>query len=183
MAAWYIARANELLLDVDRAMAPTKAGGPPRLDAFVRRRVRDAVLARKLDVKRLVVAPSYSPGNRHVLITMGRSMPMMERLIWQAWLGSDLYRARADLMRAAMGHLYPSLLVAPRIIPEWRAPNAICPCEGKHAIDGSECKAWRRFRGPSPWECFGKPSTSVSEGWIADIGIGEMPQAMLMRVD
>lgn len=166
MSVWYIAQPNELLLDVDAYGAELTRGGK-KLEMFVRRRLRDAVLDKLLDVDHIWIEPSTSPGNAHVFVRLKTPVPLMHRMIWQSWVGSDLFRARADLMRAANGHRYPSLLILPKRIG-FRAPDDECACVGKHDINGvadrGECEVWGMYRGPSPFECFGRPRTKINEG-------------------
>jgi hypothetical protein len=185
MAFWYLAHADELLLDVDGADVQLERGGT-RLEMFCRRRLRDGIVAGLLKVKCVTAAASYTPGHLHVCVTLHRPMPTMERLIWQSWLGSDLYRSRADLMRAHRGHAYPSLLIAPDRYPRLRDPDAVCSCAGKHPTVLAEgvaaCPVWAEYRGPSPWECFGAPSTRPDEGVRVALRVGRWSLDDILRV-
>lgn len=167
MSAWYIARENELLLDIDGGNQRLSQSDGTKLEMFFRRRLRDAVLDRLIKVDHIWIEPSITPGNFHVFVRLSGPMTLQRRLIWQSWLGSDLYRARADLMRADLSHLFPSLLILPKEIG-YRKPDAVCGCSTKHDLNGVAdlgfCETWKRFRGPSPWECFGAPRTPISGG-------------------
>jgi len=185
MAAWYLARDTEILVDLDDAHKVLAQSGGSRLEMFFRRRLRDAIRAQLLDVQSVYLADSYTPGHLHGFVTLETPMPLMERLIWQAWLGCDLFRARADLMRAERGHRYPSLLILPAPVPV-RAPDAICPCDGKHdtltASAEGQCAPWVVYRGPSPWQCFGPPATKLSDGARVTLAPGWVSPGDIMRV-
>lgn len=152
---WYIARPDELLIDLDRPC--DRIQGWTRLEYLFEARLLAALRERKLAVKQVWKAPSIS-GNLHIAVLLAQEMPALERLVWQTWLGSDLLRGRADLMRLAQQHPYPSLLITTARIP-WRPPDAICRCRHKHVTVRSRCRVMARYRGPSPWALFGAPLT------------------------
>ncbi len=190
MSYWYIAHNNELLLDLDEYMRPTKTGCPWG-EAFFRRRLRDAIAAGKLHVRDVWLINSSSKMHYHAFVRLknDREIPTdMERLVWQLYLGSDLYRGRADLMRMAHNIYGPSLLIRPALIPEfYRAPDAVCDCTEKHdtgqqaELGENCCKIWRHYRGMSPWELFG-PSRKLSEKFIA-LPTGRVPIELIMKVE
>src|SRR5271154_3908207 len=99
MSYWYIARQDELLIDLDEYMRPTKSGCPWG-EAFFRRRLRDAMSAGKLNVKEVWLVNSTSEHHYHAIIRLKtdwrkrkQEIPTdIERLVWQLHLGSDLYR-------------------------------------------------------------------------------------------
>lgn len=190
MAAWYIARNDELLIDMDRAFDVVREStGATRFEMFFRRRLRDAERAGLLMVRKLVVEESFTPGNVHCYVQLQSPIKDLHRLIWQSWLGSDLYRSRTDMMRYANRHMYPSLLILPRKSMAWRDPDAECHCTDKHdtaeLFENPEkgCKAWNKYRGPTPWECFGEPATDPDSGIIVtDIPFGKAVPLHLVRL-
>ncbi len=190
MAAWYIARSNEFLIDMDRAFQPMHESGRTRFELFFRRRLRDAERAGLFMLRKVVVEPSYSDGNVHVFVELTKPMTDLERLIWQSWLGSDLYRSRTDLKRYQMKHMFPSLLIAPKASAAFREPDDVCDCDGKHeTVDlydnpDKACSAWHRYRGPTPWECFGEPASGAGEGFTAsDVPFGvPVPLSIIRRI-
>src|SRR5438477_166939 len=116
MSFWYIAHNDELLLDLDDYMRPTKTGCPWG-EAFFRRRLRDAIAAGKLQVREVWLVNSMSEHHYHAFIRL-KARPLtavLARLVWQLHLGSDLYRGRADLMRFVRGIEAPSLQRTKRI--------------------------------------------------------------------
>jgi hypothetical protein len=160
---WYIAREDELLLDLDRPERKL-LDGSTFLDTFFWGRLSGAIHDRKLTLAgkptdSTVLVKSATPNHMHIYIRLDGKLPLFERMAWQLWLGSDLYRGRADLMRAARGHPHPSLLIEPQIITAlWRKPDDQCLCARKHRTeDRPRCRTWRKYRGPSPWELFGRP--------------------------
>lgn len=174
MAFWYIAREDELLLDLDTYMRPTTKGDPWG-EMFFRRRLRDAISAGKLEVTHVWLTESYTSTHYQAVVKLHRTMDQMARLVWQLHLGSDLYRGRADMMRAVRGYPSASLLILPKEIREfYRKPDEVCICTDKHATVeqvalsniGQGCAVWQKHRGMSPWELFGK-SENVPERMVA----------------
>jgi hypothetical protein len=185
MAYWYIAHRNELLIDLDDYSRPAKTGGPWG-EIFFRRRLRQAILGRKLDVKQVFLAQSNSKGHYHAIVVLRRNMGIFLRLVWQLHLGSDLYRGRADLARAARGIAAPSLLIRSKPISGFRQADAVCTCTAKHdtekqsELGARACRVWRRYRGMSPWELFG-PAESGKEKPVS-LPIGKVPLDLIMEV-
>lgn len=121
----------------------------------------------KLRVEKVCLDYSNSVGKYHAGVLLDQSLSPLEALTWQIHLGSDLYRGRADLMRAARGIEPCSLLI--RKYPFrgfWRKADAICPCQEKHETEeqfklgAGACEIWKQYRGLSPWELFGPPCQS-----------------------
>ena len=182
MAYWYLARAYELLLDLDEYGRPAKSGGPWG-EVFFRRRLRDARASGKLNVEAVYLAHSSTERHFHAIVVLWQDMPEIERLIWQLELGSDLYRGRADLMRAALGQAAPSLLIRNHLMPDfYRSPDYECPCQAKHITsENPDCPIWRRFRGASPWQLFGKPIHSGPE-YAVPLPLGKIPIELIDAV-
>lgn len=186
MAFWYLGHDDELLIDLDDYTRPTKNGGPWG-EIFFRRRLREAMGASKLDVIGVYLSRSASTGHFSAIVRLASPLPTIERLVWQLHCGSDLYRGRADLMRAARGIAAPSLLILPRRFSGlYREPDRICPCEGKHrtdeqhALGANACTVWRELRGMSPWELFG-PSSATPEGWVP-LPLGRVPLSLIREI-
>src|SRR5256885_13960439 len=97
MSYWYIAHSDELLLDLDAYMRPTRSGCPWG-EAFFRRRLRDAIAAGKLQVRDVWLVNSSSEKHYHAFVRLkskSRAAPGyipsdMERLGLQMDLGLDL---------------------------------------------------------------------------------------------
>lgn len=154
MACWYIARPNELLLDLD---APKLAEALPAVERM-RRRVREAIAAGALHVESVAVGRSgWRRGNAHAIVTLSKPYPPLQRLTWQLALGSDVGRAAKDFRRLAIGHAFPSLLITRREISGAREPDNVCACSSKHAL-GSDCYVWAWYRGDDTENPFGERS-------------------------
>lgn len=198
MSVWYLASPTELLLDLDEYMrpAPGKDGSRgPWGEIFFRRRLRNAMLAGRLNVSRVHLIRSTSALHWHAFVLLAHAMPLMERLIWQLQLGSDLMRARSDLMRATRGIKHPSLLIRDTPIPSgpnggrdfWRTPDRQCFCTTKHvteqqaALGQDACPVWRELRGQTPWELFGPPAHGLERGVC--LPEGDVPLADILRIN
>ena len=169
MAAWYLAHEDELLIDLDDYDRPTKSGESWG-EVFFRRRLRSAIVSKKLKVKQVYLVRSSSNNHYHAIVRLEKPMPLIERLVWQMHLGSDLYRGRSDLMRAVRGIAAPSLIIQPTPIKGfYRKPDRICACKSKHRTEEQHakgkraCPVWRELRGMSPWELFGEPTKCQEE--------------------
>ena len=190
MSVWYLAHNDELLIDLDDYNRPSKSGCPWG-EAFFRRRLRDAMAAGKLHVREVWLVNSTSEHHYHAIVRLNgyqQGSTKISLLVWQLHLGSDLYRGRADLMRAAKGIPAPSLLILPEAIPGfYRLPDHTCSCTKKHITDEQAelgpgaCPIWRKYRGYSPWELFG-PSRKVRERYVP-LPTGRVPFELIMRCD
>lgn len=184
MSYWYIAHENELLIDLDSYIRPTRSGEPWG-EVFFRRRLRSAIKSNKLSVKQIQLIPSTTANHFHAIITLSKSMNTLERLIWQLHLGSDLYRGRADLMRYARGMNAPSLLITQWMIPNFRKHDYKCTCEKKHITEDqcnlgkNACPVWIMCRGLSPWELFGESSRETEMPIRLNVGV--VPIELIMR--
>lgn len=182
MAVWYFAHNTELLMDLDEYMRPARSGGGPYGEMFFRRRLRDAIKSRKLKVSEVWLAPSWNPKHYHAVVRLKLPLPLYERLTWQLKLGSDVYRSTADLMRACRKAKHPSLLILPAPITDfYREPDAVCACTEKHKTEERPaCPVWRRVRGMSPWELFGKPVRKPEKH--VPLPLGKVPLSAIMEV-
>jgi len=166
-------------------MRPSKSGCPWG-EAFFRRRLRDAIRDEKLHVIYVNLIQSATKGHFHAIVTLRANLPIMQRLIWQLHLGSDLYRGRADLMRAARNIYAPSLLIVPSPIPSFRTWDFKCGCTEKHVTEkifdqpeGERCKVWNKLRGMSPWELFGRSPRKIEKSVSLPVGI--VPLELIMK--
>ena len=151
MNYWYVARAHELMLDVD---APTRdIASDERRRAYLgptRVRLEAAIRSGVLRVQpQLYIYPSRTANHFHVIIPLVEPMDDIPRFIWEMQLRSDLYRGRCNIMRALNRTPAPGLLIAPE---RWtgfpRIPDAICGCVEQHNLDVfAKCPAARMLRG------------------------------------
>jgi hypothetical protein len=185
MSYWYLAHNNELLIDLDDAMRDSGRG--PHIELYFRRRLREAILAGKIDVREVYLTRSASDHHFQAVIRLnqrsnkkGVYVNAIKRLVWQLYLGSDLYRARADLMRSAQGYSNASLLILPERIPDfYREPDAECSCTHKHKLD-STCPVFGRYRGPEMVELFG-PLRKEAEKMVP-LPLGRVPLDLILEV-
>jgi hypothetical protein len=191
MSVWYTARADELLIDLDdyTRPAPSKTGASrgPWGEVFFRRRLADAIRAGRLNVCQVFLERSNTPRHWHSVILLAHPMPVMERLVWQLRLGSDLLRGQCDLMRAARGIEFPSLLIRSKPIKGfYREPDRECPCTRKHdtneqyKLGAQACSVWRELRGMTPWELFGATFQGSQRG--VPLPEGEVPIDLILKV-
>jgi len=190
MAAWYLAADDELLIDLDGALRPTK-NGAPWIEEFFRKRLRNAVADKLLALRAdrpVWLVRSATPGHYHAFVRLYDTMCAGERFTWQLHLGSDLYRGRADLMRLWRGKAAPSLLIEPEPIERfYRPPDYLCACTGKHKIEEqlaagrNACPVWLKVRGLSPYELFGRPSNEPEQVVPLPMDGGEVPMALVME--
>jgi len=188
MAYWYLGGMDELLIDLDDYMRPSKSGCPWG-EAFFRRRLRDAIRDKKLDVKLVYLHRSSTKGHYHAFVKLWEPIGRVEALVWQLHLGSDLYRGRADLMRWARKIPAPSLLIEKEPIPNfYKSWSYKCDCEEKHITEkimalppDKRCPVWQMVRGYSPWELFGRSTKQVEKSVSLPVGI--VPLELIMRED
>lgn len=188
MNYWYVARPNELFLDIDN---------PKRSLPHARARLQGAIECGKLDVAYVMQRPSQSQNRLHVIITIkGDSSPDSEfytnettRSVWEMIFHSDIYRGCCNVMRSQIGINAPRVLISP--YPSWvdiietgtkkhshgyvieatvehvRHANDSCDCATKHnAATMETCPAAMRLRGEHRNAgLFGKPSKNPCTIW------------------
>lgn len=201
MSFWYLARPDELLIDLDDYMrpAPSKTGESrgPWGEVFFRRRLADAIRAERLPVESVYLDRSNSAKHWHAIIRLRPNapassiagiLPAIERLVWQLRLGSDLMRGQADLMRLARGVMCPSLLIRREPMADfYREPDCECPCTRKHdtaeqfSLGARACPVWIELRGLTPWELFG-PTIHDDHRGVA-LPIGDVPLELILAID
>ena len=191
MSFWYLPTPEELFLDLDDYMrpAPSKSGDSrgPWGEIFFRRRLADAIRADRLPVASVYLDHSATARHWHAIVKLRRTMPLVERLVWQLRLGSDLMRGQADLMRAVRGVDSPSLLIRSTPMADfYREPDRVCGCTRKHdtreqaQLNGSACPVWKELRGMTPYELFGP--TLKCHHRALPLPIGEVPLGMILAV-
>src|SRR5262245_12393959 len=82
MNYWYVARADEIFLDLDNPRAISRA-----FNVLSR-----AVQQRDLRVKSLWIFESATPKHVHVVIVLHEPMPVFIRLAWSLWMANDRLR-------------------------------------------------------------------------------------------
>ena len=186
MAVWYVQHDDELLLDLDHYERLTKNGGVHG-EEFFRLRLQAAIESGRLHVRSVWLVPSTNEKHFHAIVRItDNRISVIERLVWQIHLGSDLYKGRADLMRAARGDLFPSLLIRAKPIERfYRLPDAVCECTEKHdtneqwTLGKKACAVWQYYRGHTPWQLFGP---SPAPQYRVRLPNGEVPLESIMQV-
>ncbi len=147
---WYVARDNELFVDMDRYKESIK---------HVKRRLQGAIDSNSLDVINASMFDSLSPNHRHLIITLRDMMPPYERFAWEMLFHGDIYRACANIMRQSRGIPAPDILITTKMLH--RAPDDTCECSHKHIRKIMlSCPAAMRLRGNQrAAQFFGKPSS------------------------
>ena len=174
MNFWYVARPNELFLDIDNASRSLK---------HARARLQGAIECGKLDVAYLVQHPSKSKDHIHVIVTLVKEIANFDRIAWEVILHGDLYRGCCNLMRLSNAIPAFDVLISPFSDFGWsgkladeingytefadRFPDAQCNCKSKHnAATMQNCPAAIRLRGEfRNAGFFGKPSKNPCTIW------------------
>lgn len=166
MNYWYVARPNELFLDIDNVSRSIK---------HARSRLQGAIECGKLNVSHVMQRPSKSKDHLHVIITLGNSKPksITENAVWEIVLHGDIYRGCCTIMRVRRGMQAPSILISPwATFADLHADNRRpaddkCECENKHNATAMEtCPAAIRLRGDNRNAgFFGKPSKNPCIIW------------------
>jgi len=182
MSVWYLAHDDELLIDLDDYMRKAKSGEPWG-EAYFRKRLRTAIDSKKLEVKGVWLDYSNSKSHFQAVVRLVSPMSVIERLVWQLKLGSDLLRGQSDLMRAVRGIKHPSLLIRHKEIRDfYREPDRTCPCTKKHITEEApDCPVWRELRGMSPWQLFGEPYKGKER--FVPLNIGKVKMELILRKD
>lgn len=152
---WYVARENEIFLDLDSGRAITRALSVLRRALSVRPNAKSPI--NRLDVKSIWLYPSLEPKHAHLIIELNNPLGLMRRVAWALWMGGDQLRAAYVMERfAAQSDSYPfqgmepaAELLAVRKPYGWRFHDDICECPTKHKAKRvtEKCPALRRILG------------------------------------
>jgi len=136
---WYVARRNEIFLDLD---SPAKAS---RAVAKLRRTLRREMLP----IQAVYFYRSLSKGKYHMILRLNRVMSAEERALWAMWLGSDIIRGLYTLERLRRGIRAADLLIVAYPYVEFRQRDYSCQCKGKHKPRRitDHCPIMRRLHG------------------------------------
>jgi hypothetical protein len=166
MNYWYVARPNELFLDIDNVSRSIK---------HARSRLQGAIECKTLAVEYVMVRTSKSTNHIHAIITLSEPMPGIQRAIWAIILHSDIYRGCVTVMRNCSRISSPDILISPHPFfrigfdasKNHRYCDDHCECVGKHsATTMRDCPAAKRLRGEfRNVGFFGKPSKNECKIW------------------
>lgn len=166
MNYWYVARPNELFLDIDNVSRSIK---------HAKSRLQGAIECGKLDVAYVVQRPSKSKNHIHVIITLNKMMDDIESAVWEVILHSDIYRGCCNVMRGILRSKSPRILISPHGDFGWnqgeyfadRFPQGSCKCTGKHSAKVmNTCPMAIHLRGEfRNVGFFGKPSKNPCTIW------------------
>jgi hypothetical protein len=170
MNYWYVARPNELFLDIDNVSRSIK---------HARARLQGAIECGRLDVQFIMQRPSKSKNHLHVIITLNEPYVLpVARAVWEIILHGDIYRGCCNVIREYANVPAPDILISPfdhfgntdyseTIKPQIRMSDDKCDCEGKHKASVMEtCPAAKRLRGEfRNVGFFGKPSKNPCTIW------------------
>lgn len=171
MNYWYVARPNELFLDIDNAARSLK---------HAKSRLQGAIECGKLDVAYVMQRPSKSKNHIHVIVTTNRDYLGPMKYAWEILLHGDIYRACANIARWHFSVPATDVLISTKShferckqltcathFPCKRIHDDICDCKSKHnAATMETCPAAIRLRGENHNRgFFGKPSKNPCTIW------------------
>lgn len=172
MNYWYVARPNELFLDIDNVSKSIR---------HARARLQGAIECGKLDVAHVMQRPSRSKDHLHAIVILNRSICYIERCVWEVILHGDIYRGCSNLMRAFNNVAAYDILISPwpcfnfqdekdddrNLTYKQRDHDDFCNCPTKHtAAVMLACPAAKRLRGEMhAVGFFGKPSKNPCTIW------------------
>lgn len=165
---WYVARPNELFIDMDRY--------EQSID-HVRRRLTGAIECKSLSVRAVSLFPSVTKNHAHLIVVLDAPLLAYERYAWEMLLHSDIYRACSNILRESRGVPSPDVLICKgryelysyttNVVEQTitRTPDAECDCLYKHNRATMEmCQAAIHLRGERRTDTFfGKPSNQSCE--------------------
>jgi hypothetical protein len=150
---WYVARDNELFLDVDNV---------ERVIHHLRQRLQGAIEYKRLDVAHVYRQRSQGKNGQHehIIVTLNNKIPPVERFVWEIILRSDLYRGCNNIMRHLRGIGAPDIFISRSDCFFFRPYDTFCYCTKKHSPEIMEkCPTAEILRGDYRAQgFFGKPS-------------------------
>lgn len=152
---WYVARENEIFVDLDSGRSITRALSVLRRALSVRPHAKTPI--NKLNVRSVWLYPSIEAKHAHLIVELNEALPLNRRVAWSLWMGGDQLRAAYVMERAAAqsdsypfsGMEPPAELLAVRKPYGWRLHDDICECRSKHKAKRvtEQCPALRRILG------------------------------------
>jgi len=134
---WYVARRNEIFLDLDSGRSITRALSVLRRALRVRPNAKTPI--NKLDVESVWLYPSSARNHAHLIIVLKNPMAFHQRIAWSLWMGGDQLRAAYVMERERVMRFPPypetfsgSELLAVRMPYGFRSPDSMCMCKEKH---------------------------------------------------
>lgn len=158
MNYWYVARDNELFIDMDNVK---------RSLPHARSRLQGAIEYKRLDVVSVESNRSTRNGHAHFIVTLRSPIPSIQRYVWEIILHSDLYRGCCNIMRFVHCVRAPNVLISPCRTFGNRKSDYGCNCKGKHTASVmNKCPVAISLRGKERTRgFFGKPSKNPCEVW------------------
>lgn len=155
---WYVARDNELFIDMDRYAESIHHAG---------RRLQGAIDGKYLDVREVYAYPSQTNNHAHIIIVLGENHKTkdkmhygeIQRYVWEMLFHGDIYRCASNIFRRVYSVGSPDILITRRILH--RTPDFDCECQNKHSKLEvmKNCPAATALRGIArTMQFFGKPS-------------------------
>lgn len=151
---WYVAKSNEIFLDLDSGRSITRALSVLRrtLSSPLYGCRHPRVAMNRLEVSSVWMYPSVDPKHAHLIVVLRCPLPLRVRVAWGLWMGGDQLRAayvleRERHLRGAGGD--PCELLATRAPYGFRAPDDSCSCMEKHKPKSvtDSCPALTRILG------------------------------------
>lgn len=146
---WYVARPNEIFVDLDSPAATTRALSVLRRALNVKRTAKTPLL--KLGILGVWLYPSEAEGHSHLIVVLKNNLSFIDRTAWSLWLGTDQIRA-AYVMERFLSFAcrndasipdgwvdsvidnpsFPTELLSVRHEYGFRKPDTFCFCKEKH---------------------------------------------------
>ena len=150
---WYVARDNELFIDLDRYKESIN---------HIRRRLQGAIEYGALNVENVHLFLSLRHNHRHLVVILKKPLQnRYEAFAWEMLLHSDIYRTAANIMRYSRNVPSSDILISRKLLH--RQSDDTCKCEAKHNRAAMEtCAAAIALRGEKRnLTFFGKPSDTI----------------------
>lgn len=154
---WYVARPNEIFVDLDSGGAISRALSVVRRALLVKPGAKTPL--NKLPIESVWLYPSETEGHAHLILKLKENLHTLEKISWSLWMGTDQIRAayvieRLDALTDDLKFLeehsdIPTDLIATREEYEFRKPDTFCFCKDKHKKKSvtDKCDALERILG------------------------------------
>jgi hypothetical protein len=147
---WYVARPNEIFVDLDSPRAVTRALSVLRRALNVKKNAKSPL--NKLDIESVWLYPTETEGHSHLIVVLKYELRVHYRLAWSLWMGTDQIRAAYVLERFRYffnSESSPVELFCARQEYGFRKPDTFCFCKEKHKKKHvtDQCDALARILG------------------------------------
>ncbi len=190
---WYVARPNEIFVDLDSGKAISRALSVVRRALLVKPTAKTPL--NKLPIESVWLYPSGTEGHAHLILVLAKELTVIEKVSWSLWLGTDQIRAAyvierflafwrsADVRSGRSDYEIQAEILATHEVYGFRKPDTFCYCKDKHKKKSvtDKCDALERILGDHRSDDYFPRNRDTKERESVRFPWGKVPLTNLRR--